>query len=78
MPKRKRRKACDIEKNYPPKRFAAKLRRLADCIENAKRFRIQVAGERISIPPDALICIEHEREKYTEEVEFQLSWHLKQ
>ena len=77
MPKRRKRRARDIEKNYPPKRFAAKLRRLADCIENRNRFRIQVAGERVSIPPDALICVEHEREKDAEEIEFQLSWRLK-
>ncbi len=43
--KRKR----DIEKNYPVKQFAKKLRRLADCVEQGKKFRIQIAGERISI-----------------------------
>jgi amphi-Trp domain-containing protein len=52
----------------------AKLRRLADCIEQEKRFRIQVAGERISVPPDAVINIEHEREGRQEEIEFQLKW----
>jgi len=37
-----------------------KLRRLADSIEQKKRFRIQIAGERISVPPDAIFNIEHE------------------
>jgi amphi-Trp domain-containing protein len=62
------------EKHYPPKQFVAKLRRLADCIEQGKHFQIQVAGERISIPPDVSINIEHERGSRDEELEFQLKW----
>jgi amphi-Trp domain-containing protein len=73
---RKKRQERDIEKSYPPKQFVAKLRRLADCIEQGKRFRIQMAGERISIPPNAIINIEHERGDSEEEVEFQLKWSL--
>jgi len=68
----------DIEKTYPAKQFVKKLRRLADCIEQGRRFRIQVAGERISIPPNAIINIEHERGSTEEEVEFQLKWPLDQ
>jgi len=75
---RKKRQKRDIEKNYTPKQLVAKLRRLADCIEQGKRFRIQVAGERISIPPNAIINIEHERGDSEEEVEFQLKWSLDQ
>lgn len=78
MTVRKKRQKRDIEKNYPTKQFVAKLRRLADCIEQGKRFRIQVAGERISIPPNAIINIEHERGDSEEEVEFQLKWSLDQ
>ena len=70
--KRKR----DIEKNYPVKQFVKKLRRLADCIEQGQRFQIQVAGERIVVPADAIINIEHERGDSSEEVEFQLKWLL--
>jgi amphi-Trp domain-containing protein len=73
---RKRRSKRDIEKDYPSKQFVAKLRRLADCIEGGQRFRLQVAGERISIPPSATINIEHERGSAEEEVEFQLKWSL--
>ena len=76
MPKRKRRSNRDIERAYPAARFVAKLRRLADCIEQGARFRIQVGGERVSVPPDAVINIEHEREKGAEEIEFQLKWPL--
>lgn len=64
----------DVEKTYSMKQFVAKLRRLADCIEQDKRFRIQVAGERVSVPPHAVINIEHEREGREEEIEFQLKW----
>ena len=32
---------------YTVKQMAAKLRRLADCLESGKRFTIQIAGERI-------------------------------
>jgi amphi-Trp domain-containing protein len=71
---RKKRAKRDIEKDYPAKQFVQKLRRLADCIEQGKRFQIQLAGERISIPPRAVINIEHERGESNEEVEFQLRW----
>ncbi len=74
MAARKEKKERDIEKGYPAKQMVEKLRRLADCIEQGKRFRIQVAGERVSIPPDAIINIEHEREEGMEEIEFQLKW----
>lgn len=74
MAKRKKKSERDVEKAYSPKQFVDKLRRLADCIEQDKRFRIQVAGERVSVPPDAVINIEHEREGRAEEIEFQLKW----
>ncbi len=51
----------DVERNYPRRQFVAKLRRLADCVEEGKRFQIQVAGERVSVPASAVINIEHER-----------------
>jgi len=76
MARRKSRPKRDVEKDYPARQFVDKLRRLADCIEEGKRFRIQIAGERISVPPAATINLEHERGKSNEEVEFQLTWKL--
>jgi amphi-Trp domain-containing protein len=76
MAARKRRAKRDIERDYPRRQFIAKLRRLADCLERDERFRIQVAGERVSISPDATISIEHERGSSDEEIEFQLRWSL--
>jgi len=64
----------DIEKGYSLNQFIEKLRRLADCLEQGKRFRIQIDGERITIPGDALVNIEHERGKREEEIEFQIKW----
>ena len=64
----------DIEKGYTVKQIVAKLRRLADCLENGKQFKIQIAGEQIQIPAKALFNIEHEREGNKEEVEFQFKW----
>jgi len=67
-------KSRDIEKAYPKRQFIAKLRRLADTLESGGRFRIQVAGERVDVPGDVVINIEHEREGANEELEFQLVW----
>jgi amphi-Trp domain-containing protein len=64
----------DIEKIYSIEDFVAKLRRLADALEAGKAFEIQVAGERLYIPADAVISIEHERTEGEEELEFQLKW----
>ena len=64
----------DIEKDYSEKEFVAKLRRLADCIENNEKFEIQIAGERIYVPVRAKFNIEHEREDNEEEIEFQIKW----
>ena len=64
----------DIEKEYPIDQFIAKLRRLADCLENGEQFEIQIAGERIYVPVRAVYNIEHEREDGEEEIEFQIKW----
>jgi len=74
MAKRKKRRDRDIEKSYPLRQLAAKLRRWADCIERRKPFRIQIAGQRVAVPPHATLSIEHEREANHEEIEFQVKW----
>lgn len=52
----------DIEKGYTTKQMVSKLRKLADCLETGKQFKIQIAGEMISVPAGATFNIEHERE----------------
>lgn len=64
----------DIEKDYPTSEFIAKLRRLADALENGDTFEIQIANERIYVPVRAQYTIEHERDDEGEEIEFQIKW----
>ena len=64
----------DIEKEYSASESAAKLRRLADALENGQQFEIQIDGERIYVPVHAVFNIEHERNGDEEEIEFQLKW----
>jgi amphi-Trp domain-containing protein len=64
----------DVEKNYPLPDFIAKLRRLADALEQGEKFEIQIAGERVYVPVRATYNIEHEKSGGEEEVEFQIKW----
>ena len=69
-----KKKGRDIEKTYTIKQTVQKLRRLADCLEEGRPFRIQIAGERVYIPAKIAFNIEHKREGKSEEVEFQFKW----
>jgi len=71
MQKKKKR---DLEKTYPTGQFIAKIRRLADGLEARQQFVIQIANERIRIPKNAVVNIEHERDGKNEEIEFQIKW----
>jgi len=64
----------DVEKSYSTKEVIAKLRRLADVLEEGKTFEIQIAGERVYVPLDVTIEFEHQCEGDEEEVEIELSW----
>ena len=64
----------DVEKSYSNKEVVAKLRRLADALEEGQAFEIQIAGERIYVPPDATVEFEYERSGDEEEVEIELRW----
>lgn len=48
---------------------------LAEALDSGKQFRIQIAGERISVPVDAVFNIEYEREGDMEEIKFQIKWY---
>ncbi len=56
------------------KETVAKLRRLADCLENGDAFEIQVDGKRIYMPADVEMGIEYENEGDEHELEFQFVW----
>ena len=64
----------DVERRYTKPEFIKKFRRFADALEAERKFSIQIAGKRISVPQNAIINIEHEREKRAEEIEFQIKW----
>ena len=64
----------DVEKSYANAEVVSKLRRLADALEQEKTFEIQIAGERIYIPPYAAVEFEYERRGDEEEVEIELKW----
>ena len=64
----------DVEKSYSNKGVAAKLRRLADALEQGKPFDIQVAGERVRVPPRATVEFEYQREGDEEELEIEVKW----
>jgi len=60
----------DVEVIYSTQEVVAKLRRLADALEQDKPFRIQIA-ERFRLPGRARFSV-HERGDQEEEIEFQL------
>jgi amphi-Trp domain-containing protein len=64
----------DVEKVYSTGQFVEKLRRLADALEKGQPFIIQVANQRLKVPADAQISVEHEQEGGDHELEFQLTW----
>jgi amphi-Trp domain-containing protein len=65
----------DVEKEYSKTEVIDKLRRLADALEQDKTFEIQIAGERIYVPPYAQIEFEYERDDDgNEEIEIELKW----
>jgi amphi-Trp domain-containing protein len=64
----------EVEKSYATKEVVAKLRRLADALEEEKSFEIQIAGERIYVPPYATLEFEYERTEDGEQMEIELKW----
>lgn len=63
-----------MEKKYSNKAFVAKMKRLAESLENDKAFAIQVKGKKIRIPANSEISIEFEKEGKKNELEFQIKW----
>jgi len=64
----------EVEKSYSTKEVVAKLRRLADALEGEKSFEIQIAGERVFVPPYATVEFEYARDGEDEEVEIEVKW----
>ena len=64
----------DVTKTLAVKEFVAELRRFADTLEAGKSFAIEIEGETVQVPLEAVCSIEHEREDGEEEIEFQVTW----
>ena len=73
-----KKKERDSERVVSTRTFVATLRRAADALEAGKAFVVQVKGERIRVPREAELSIEHERGGRDEEVELQLRWKREQ
>ena len=69
-------RARDVEKAYSLPQYIAKLRRFAAALETGRKFTIQIAGQRVTVPAAAIVSIEHERDGDTEEIEFQIKWRV--
>lgn len=67
-------KNVEVEKTYSNHENIAKLRRLADALEQEKTFEIQIAGERIYVPPYATVEFEYEKTADGEEMEIEIKW----
>jgi amphi-Trp domain-containing protein len=65
---------ADVEKEYNRSDVVAKLRRLADALEQGKAFEIQIAGYRVYMPAHATVEFEYEREGDEEEIEIEVRW----
>jgi amphi-Trp domain-containing protein len=66
--------AVDVEKSYSARQVVGKLRRLADALESGKPFKIQIAGNAIEVPPDAIIEFEYQRSGDEAEMEIEIKW----
>ena len=64
----------EVEKSYSNRENIAKLRRLADALEHEKTFEIQIAGQRIYVPPFASVEFEYEKTDDGEEMEIEIKW----
>lgn len=64
----------ELDRRLTASAFAARLRAIADYLEDGKSFRIQVAGRRFRVPADVDCSIEVEQEGDRVELELQLSW----
>ncbi len=64
----------DVEKTVELQDFIAELRRLADALEADGTFEVEIDGETVRVPVNAVASIEYEREDGQEELEFQLKW----
>jgi amphi-Trp domain-containing protein len=64
----------EVEKGYGREETIAKMRRLVEALEKGETFQIQVAGQRINVPPTADIVFEFEASPEEYEFEIEIKW----
>ncbi len=75
MSEKKSEMEIGVERSYTPAQTADKLRRIADAIEAGKSFRLQVGGNRLSIPSDCTVEIEMQTDgNGAGEIEIEIKW----
>ncbi len=66
----------EIEATQDVTSFVAELRRLADALESGSAYTIDLDGDLVTIPMNAMLSVAHEEDDGDVELEFQLSWSL--
>jgi amphi-Trp domain-containing protein len=66
-----------VRKFYTDLEVVATLQRLAELVEQEIPVEIQIAGERICVPPYASVAFEYEQGKKKEVVEIKIKWRRK-
>ena len=64
----------EVEKSYANRDAAAKLRRLAEALEEGRAFEIQIAGRRVYVPAHASVEFEYEGGDDEGELEIEVKW----
>ena len=71
---KKKRSARDVTRLKNRRQLIATHKRLMKALKANRPFRIQVQGERLLVPGDAELSVEHERSNDEDELEIQLRW----
>ena len=66
-----------VRKFYTDLEVVVTLQRLAELVEQEIPVEIQIAGERICVPPYASVAFEYEQGKKKEVVEIKIEWKRK-
>ncbi len=67
----------DVTKAKTENSMVSLLRRVADSLEAGKSFHIQVKNEKLVVPEDAKVSVEHEKKGNEHELELQFKWTVK-
>jgi len=64
----------ELEETLSREDFVARLRQLADALEKGDGFEVDLAGETVTLPKDAVYSVDYEGEDGEEEIGFRIAW----